>query len=148
MSATAIPQLQTAMYAALTAAGTVTSKVTGVFDAVPPNQPRPYVALGDFTELPNKTFGNNGHELTGTLHIYDQDGVAFNGVAAKGNARSAAILEAVITALEAMPSDAVQGHVLVDCEYEFGEPMREPDDNGGMYRHIPARFRVKLEDAG
>lgn len=146
MSATGMAATQAAIFAALKAASSVTSKVTGVFDAVPDNQPEPYVVLGDFTEIPNKAFGNNGHELTATLHIYDHDGVAFTGIAAKGNARSLAILEAMVSTLEAMPVDAVSGHALVEVTYEYGEPMREEDDHGGMYRHIPARFRVVLED--
>lgn len=147
MSATAIPQTQAAMYAALTGAPSVTTLVTGVFDAIPQGQQVPYIVLGEFTEIPNKVFGNNGHELTATLHVYDQDGVTFNGIAAKGTKRMLAILEAVITVLEAMPSDAVSGHVLVECTCEFNAPMREDDGNGGIARHTPARFRVLLEDA-
>lgn len=138
--------MQTAVYARLASDASVTSLVTGVFDAVPENQAVPYIALGEATEVPDRTFGNNGHELTMTLHIYDQDGVPFKGRAVRGFLRSLAILEALVTSLESADY-AVAGHNLVLCECEFRQPIREPDDAGGMYRHIPARFRVVLEDA-
>ena len=147
MTATAMPQVQAAIYAALSTDGTVSTLTTGVFDAIPQGQQVPYVVIGEFTEIPNKAFGNNGHELTATVHIYDQDGIPFKGVSARGAKRMLAILDAVVTVLEAMGSAAVSGHTLVEVTYEFGAPMREDDGNGGIYRHMPARFRVVLEDA-
>ncbi len=145
-SGTGLAAVQAALFARLTADGTVTPLVTGVFDAVPQGQTVPYVVIGEATEIPNRSFGNNGHELTVTLHGYDQDGVTFKGQAARGFKRLLAIMNAVIVSLESM-SSGVTGFALVTVNYEFGQPIREEDDTGGVYRHMPTRFRVVLEDA-
>lgn len=138
--------LQSALHARLTADAAVMSLVTGVYDAVPPGTSVPYVVIGEFTESENRAFGRGGHSITATLHIYDQDGVTFGGVASRGAKRSFTVLSAVIGSLELMPITAVAGHALIECTYEFGTPLKEDDAAGGFYRHIPARFRILLED--
>lgn len=144
-SGTGLGAVQAAFFAQLTGDSTVSSLVTGVFDAVPEGQPAPYIAIGEATEIPNRAFGRNGHELTVTIHGYDQDGVTFKGQAARGFKRLLALMNAVIISLESMTS-GVTGFALVEVSYEFGQPIREEDADGGVYRHMPARFRVVLED--
>lgn len=145
MSASGLAELQAAIYARLAGDVSVTSLVTGVYDAVPEGAAYPYLAIGDYTETENRAFGRNGHEVTATLHVYDLDGVTFKGQAARGTKRALGILTAVVASLEAM-AGGVASHTLVAATYEFGQPIREPDDSGGMFRHIPARFRFVLED--
>lgn len=146
-SGTATLDLQTAEYARLTGNTALMALVTGVFDAVPQAQARPYITIGESTEIPNRAFANDGRELTRTFHIYDQDGVSFAGIAARGNSRALGILNALILALESSPL-TVQGFAVVDYAYEFGQPMPGEDDGkGGMYRHVVARFRATLEAA-
>lgn len=138
--------LQSAIHGRLTGDAALMALVTGVYDAVPPGTSVPYVVIGEFTESENRAFDRGGHSLTATLHIYDQDGVAFSGVAARGAKRSFNVLSEVIAALETLPITAVAGHALIECTYEFGTPLKEDDAAGGFYRHIPARFRILLED--
>jgi hypothetical protein len=146
MSGTGLINLQPAEYARLTGDVGFMALATGVFDAAPENQPEPFVTTGEATEIPWRTFGTNGHEITRTFHIYDRDGATFAGVTPTGSKRAITILNALITLLEGTPL-TVDGHTVVDYCYEFGQVMREVDDAGGVYRHIPARFRATLEDA-
>lgn len=147
MSGTALINLQPAEYARLSGDATFPTLVTGIFDAVPENQPEPYVTLGEATEIPWRTLGNDGREVTRTFHIYDRDGASLNGDAPKGTKRALSILNALITTLEASPL-TVSNFAVVDYAYEFGQPMPpEGDGTGGMYRHVVARFRATLEAA-
>ena len=147
MSGTALIDLQSAEYARLTSDTTFPTLVTGVYDAVPENASEPFVVLGDATEIPYRTFANDGRELTRTFHIYDRDGALFNNTRTTGNKRALAILNALITTLEGTPL-SVSAFGVVDYCYEFGQPMPpEGDGSGGTYRHVVARFRATLEAA-
>lgn len=144
-SGSGLAAVQASEYTVLTGDATLMALVRGVFDAVPENQPYPYIVLGESTEVPFRTFGLNGHEITRTHHIYDQDGAVFKGVAASGSARGYAVMNRMIQVLEsALPT--ISGFAVVDYAYEFGQAMRTTDDAGATYRHIPVRFRCVLQD--
>jgi hypothetical protein len=147
MTGSAIINLQPAEYARLTGDAPFAAMVTGVFDAIPENQAEPFVVLGEATEIPYRSFANDGRDVTRTFHIYDRDGATLAGASPRGNKRALTIMDAMITLLESAPL-TVQGFAVVDYAYEFGQPMPgEGDGNGGMYRHVVARFRATLEAA-
>jgi len=146
MTGTAILNLQPAEYARLTGNAPFMALVNGVFDSVPQGTQRPYVTLGEATEIPMREFANDGREVTRTFHIFDQDGAVVGGVAATGNKRGQTILNSLITVLESVPL-TVEGFAVVDYVYEFGEPMPAEESDDVVYRHIVARFRATLEAA-
>lgn len=147
MNGSAVLNLQAAEYARLTGSAEFMALVTGVYDSVPENAKRPYVTIGEAVEVPDRSFGNEGREVTRTFHIYDKDGATLSGVAATGNKRALTILNKMIGVLES-PSLAVTDYATVDYAYEFGQPMpAESDGNDAVYRHIVAVFRVTLEEA-
>lgn len=144
MSGTAVLNLQTAEYARLTGDAPFMALVTGIYDSVPKGTLRPYVTIGEATEIPARTFANDGREVTRTFHIYDQDGAVVGGVAATGNKRALGIMNALIILLESSPL-TVADFAVADYAYEFGQPMPAEEDDGCVYRHVVARFRATLE---
>jgi len=63
-------ELQTAIYKLLKSSVLLTEKVSGVFDAVPENQPYPYVVIGSPFTNPFDTKVTNGEEINLTIHVW------------------------------------------------------------------------------
>nr|WP_260440079.1 DUF3168 domain-containing protein [Cohnella lubricantis] len=124
--------MQTAVRTHLIADAALMAKVKGVFDAVPNDQAFPYVTIGDVTSVPNRTFDRFGEECTITLHIWSRYA---------GFKESAEILDHLnrILADTVFP---VPGWEVEGCYYDFSETIRDPD---GVTRHVPVRYRVKLQ---
>lgn len=70
---TSLSEVQTAMYARLTADTTLMSLITEVYDftAVPDGAALPYVTIGDATEAPMNAFGTRGYSTRHLVHIWD-----------------------------------------------------------------------------
>lgn len=132
MSGSAFWPLQVAVRQRLLADPLLMSKIKGVFDAVPDNQAFPYVTIGDVTSIPNRTFGRFGEECTITLHIWSR----YNGF------KEAAEILDDLNRILADTVFSVPGWEMQGCYYEFSETIRDPD---GVTRHIPVRYRVKLQ---
>jgi hypothetical protein len=75
-----IGEVQTAIYARLTADTTLTGMLAqpligsfSVFDfgAGPENQPFPYITIGDADEKPDNAFGTRGYITRHKIHIWD-----------------------------------------------------------------------------
>lgn len=121
--------IQKTIYSMLKSDTSLMSKIKGVFDDVPDNQAFPYIVIGDATEVPANTFGQNGYEATVTLHIWSRY---------KGFAEALQILDEVNRILDGK-NIVCEGLGDVFCWYEFSETMRDPD---GITRHIPVRYRI------
>lgn len=132
MSGSAFWPLQVAVRSRLIADAALMAKISGVYDDVPNDQAFPYVTVGDVTSAPNRTFDAFGEECTITLHIWSKY---------KGFKEAAEILDHLNRILAdtvlSVPGWEVQG-----CYYEFSETIRDPD---GVTRHIPVRYRVRLQ---
>lgn len=128
----ALLSIQKTVFARLRADQDLMMKITGVFDEVPRDQLMPYVTVGDATSSPFRTMSRFGEEVTITLHIWSQ----YNGFK-----ESLEILED-LNRLLADQELEVTGYDTVACFYEFSETIRDPD---GITRHVPVRYRIKLQ---
>lgn len=74
-SAAAMLALQTAVITRLKASYAVTALVaaSAIYDAVPQDAPYPRVVWDEPSEIPDRTFGQNGHEITFRLTVQTQD---------------------------------------------------------------------------
>lgn len=64
-------EAQTHIVAALKANASITERATGIFDhAAPPDQPYPYVVMGDWTETNEDLLSIIGSQVTVTLHVW------------------------------------------------------------------------------
>jgi len=138
MSGSAFWPLQVAVRQRLIADPALMSRISGVYDAIkdPDDQEDPirfpYVTIGDVTSAPNRTFDRFGEECTITLHIWSR----YNGF------KEAAEIVDDLNRILADAVFSVPGWEMEGCYYDFSETIRDPD---GVTRHIPVRYRVKLQ---
>lgn len=146
MSYTALPQFQVAVVQRLNGSSAFMALVTGVLDDVPANQAFPYVCYDDPFEVPNRTFGQNGHDVECLLSIYTRDGSdAKAGRGTAGFKQGHAIAEAalaLLTDIEGNPL-VVDGHDVVDVDVISIESFRETD---GKTRRTDVQIGGTLED--
>lgn len=141
MSASALSQIQTAIYAALNVSA-LTALVDRIGDSIPEGAlPAKFVLLGEMDEQPDRTLedgaAGRGHDVVVTIHSYCKDGddSIGNGTAQAINAKVVELLdEATFT---------VAGHALITCELETTHLIPAV----GGYRHVASDFRVVVEDA-
>jgi hypothetical protein len=70
---TALPQFLSAAIARLRACAPLTQLVTGIYDETPSGAVGyPHVILDEPFETPDRTFGQNGHQVSLTLSIFTQ----------------------------------------------------------------------------
>ena len=145
MTVTSLPQVQQAIYGRLMGDRPFMASVTGVFDAVPDGQAFPYIVIGDATEVPDRTLGQNGHQVTGFITVYTRDGAAVVGrTGSAGYATGLAIVSAAIELLTNEDGDdplSVDGHDVVDVSVVSIDTSREKND-----RAIVAQVLLLLED--
>lgn len=129
---TSLNDIQQAIYTKLTSDTTLKSMVKGVFDAVPQNQPFPYIVIGEATEVPFNTFGRVGRDSTFTIHIWSQ----YNGFR-----EALSILEEMNRILDGTTLN-LPDLSLVYIVYENAFTLVDGD---GATRHVPARYRVVVQ---
>ncbi|BCJ86453.1 DUF3168 domain-containing protein [Effusibacillus dendaii] len=124
--------LQTAIYSRLKSSSTLTSKAP-IFDAVPENQPFPYVTLGDETAsdwmLPAL---QTGQEVVTDVHIWSRY---------PGYKETKDLMSLVIQTLTEPPLTLDGGFHISYARVDFQETFRDPD---GITRHGVVRFRFKI----
>jgi hypothetical protein len=150
MSFTGLGAFQAAVVTALRADATLLALLGGanVFDEVPARQTFPYVAFDDPMEVPDRSFGLNGHSITATLTVYTQDGSATKaGRGAAGFKQGITIADAVLAVLvdESKPYIAVAGHAVTNLDVEAVVCARMPD---GITRTVEITLVALLEDSG
>lgn len=134
MSKSALRPLQVAVYGELSGDAPLAAMVTGIFDAVPDQQPYPYSVIGDATAVPFRTFGRDGAEVTITVHTWSQ----FAGFSEA---------QAIDGRIQEVLDDAeleVEGFGVVMFNYEETTTIRDPD---GITRHLASRYRVIVQEA-
>jgi hypothetical protein len=145
MTFSALPQLLVAVIGVLRGDATLMQAITGVYDEVPQSPVYPYVVVDDPFETPNRTFGQNGHDLTVTISIYARTPATT--VAGSGKVGFLSALQiaeqaiALLADLEGHPI-AIAGHDLVDADVLAVEAFRETD---GKTRRVDITFTYTVE---
>lgn len=135
MSGSSLNSIQTAIYNTLTSDSTLMSKITGVFDNVPDNQPYPYITIGEANSTSFRTFSRFGEEVFISLHIWSQ---------------YAGFKEAndILNDMNRLLADQMLTTTAWDtiaCFYDFSETLRDPD---GLTRHVVVRYRILTQQQG
>ena len=103
--------------------------ITGVFDYVPEDEPRPYVTIGEATSTPDNDLRSFGAQTVLTIHVWTD---------ARGMAAGQAIADRIVQLLDHQPL-VIQGHRHIVTRWEGGNAMRDPDPT---VRHHVLQFRV------
>lgn len=146
MTWSGLPQLQQAVVTRLKASAALAALITGVFDAVPEQQQYPYVVFDEPFELPDRTFGQDGHESSFVLSVFTQDGsTTLAGKGSAGFKLAGQIVEIILSELIDLDNPlVVAGHDLVDLDVVSIEYAREAD---GITRRGDINLTALLEDA-
>lgn len=130
--------IQAAAFAVLSGDATLRTLARNeIWDAVPGGTRPTYVAIGEWTEVPFRTFGGDGHETTFDVESFsdDQDAEAGFAPVFDLNNRVVELLDGA--------SLAVEGHATVLCLLESSEAKRAGDE---PVREVLSTFRVIVED--
>ena len=103
-----------------------------IYDEVPPNCPAPYVVLGEATISPWRTHTTKGEEITVVIHVFSDE----------RSTREAARIFGHVNRILGDAALVVTGYNVVRCYYEDARAIKEPQG-----RHIPARYRIQLQEA-
>lgn len=123
--------LQLEIVTALRADQPLTGLVSGVYDTVPPDVPRPYVTIGAITENEADAHNQQGRDALAPVHVWSDYA---------GAKEAADILSALEDVLDRKPL-AVAGWTNVSIALESAASVPDPDPD---IRHINATFRVWL----
>jgi hypothetical protein len=111
-----------------------------VFDTPPflpegaPSTTFPYCVIGDDTIAPWDTDDTVGGDITITLHFWSRS---------KGNKQVKALMDQAYALLN-RASLSKSGYNLVDCLFEFGEVIPDPD---AATKHGVQRYRLTIQAA-
>ena len=116
----------------------------GTHDALPASPSYPYAVLDQCVEVPDPTFGQNGHAISGILSIYSRDGtITRAGRGISGYDQVSGLAEA---ACKALFSDhepmLVEGHDVVT--FEVGDVTSGTEDDNKT-RRLDIAFNASLE---
>ena len=105
-----------------------------VVDFVTEDTPRPYVVLGECTEVPDNDHGGYGSQTTHTLHAWTES---------EGFTDGLAIIDEITRLLDHR-RDALEldGHRVVAIRHEMTRTLRDPRPE---LRHIPVTYRITTE---
>lgn len=132
MSGKAIYDTQTTIYELLSNH----PKLTGiVYDDIPDEAPYPYVTIGEFTSIPNRSFDRKGYEISATLHVWSDYPGNHEGLELIGYVDE--LLEDTVPLLVSDKFDCIS------CEKEMQETVRD-----GILRHFPVRYRMLVQEKG
>jgi hypothetical protein len=126
--------LQTAIFGALTSAGTLPAVVGGrVCDGIPQDTATPYVSMGDCQVLPDKAGCIDGAECYPIVDVWS----TYNGYK-----EAKTIAAAIVAKLDDKPENlTVSGFDVIVFELEQYQPLRDPD---GISRRVSLTFRALL----
>lgn len=128
---TSLFSLQKGLYSRLSNDTNIKGKVTGVFDAIPDDQPYPYIALGEDTVNEWSTKLEFGEEVTHTLHVWSQY---------SGKKEAKEIMNLVLQSLT-QPLSIDDGFFVEFSKLDYMEVIDDPD---GITRHGIIRLRFKI----
>jgi len=94
----------------------------------------PYCVIGNDTTEPWDTDDTRGTEISLTLHFWSR---------AKGMKQVKALMDQAYGLLH-RASLAKTGYSIIDCLFEFGEAMNDPD---GQTKHGVQRYRLTIREA-
>jgi hypothetical protein len=122
--------------------GTLNGNLTScsVFDSAPflpegkPNTTFPYCVIGSDTVTPWDTDDIRGAEITITLHFWSR---------ANSMKQVKALMDQAYGLLN-RATLAKAGYSIIDCLFEFGEAMDDPD---GQTKHGVQRYRLTIREA-
>ena len=111
-----------------------------VFDTAPflpegaPSTSFPYVVIGNDTTEPWDTDDTMGTQISLTLHFWSR---------AKGMKQVKALMDQAYGLLHRAALTKT-GYSVIDCLFEFGEDMNDPD---GQTKHGVQRYRLTIREA-
>lgn len=145
MTRSGLSALQPSVVTRLKASIALNALVQGVFDAVPQQQPFPYVVFDEPFEVPNRYLGQDGHDITFTISVFTQDGSTTKlGKGSAGFKLASQIVDIILDELTNLDTPiVVDGHDLVDVEIISIEYTRETD---GITRFANVNLMATLED--
>lgn len=126
------PELQGAIYSALTAANVASDRV---YDRVPKEPTFPYVTIGDEQVIDDSNTCQDGWEVFPDVHCWSRP---VNGSKAEVKTLAAA----VVTAVTGITS--IAGFSLVSITHETTRVFR---DNDGLTEHAVVSFRALIDPA-
>jgi hypothetical protein len=135
----ATKSILTSLYSKLTSDNTLMSKISGVYNYVPQNQPFPYIVMGDsdITETKFNTFGRRGKETRIFLHIYS---------ISKGDREVLEITEVVDTLLD-WQTLSINNNTHIVTSFENLNLFTERDDKQQIKaRHAVVEYRVITQE--
>lgn len=103
-----------------------------VYDEPPPKETFPYVTIGDGQTVPDKAGCIDGAENFIDVHVWSRR---------PGWVEAKALAWKVKEALDDVDL-AVEGHRLIDLQYQSAQYLRDPD---GLTRHAVVTFRAVTE---
>jgi hypothetical protein len=105
-----------------------------VFDEPPETEPKPYVVIGECTELPDNHHGGYGSETTHTLHVWTES---------EGFSEALTIVKEITGVLNHQNQRlSVEGHHIVSIRLDMTRTLRDPNPR---LRHVPVRYRINTE---
>ena len=147
--------LQPALYTLLTADSALVALLAkdvrdgsspGIFDAVPADQPFPYLVLGEFESSPFLTLTRHGEEVIAVMNAYSQDRkLEAGGKGGGGNKVLLDVLERLNTLLAGVTSITVANFDFLGSWYESANILKEVDGAGVITRHLIARYRMVMQ---
>lgn len=142
MSTTAVPAVNTAIYAALTGDAAFVALCPNLYDSAPANPRHPHGVIGDAVEVPDRTFTQDGRIVLSTLSFFTRDGsTQASGRGTTGFAAGLAIAGQAIAVL-VNASVAVTGFDVIDIDVESLTTSREAD---GLTRGVDLVLAFTLE---
>jgi Protein of unknown function (DUF3168) len=132
---TAALALQKAIHTALSAHAPLSSQVTAIVDGPAPDQPLPYIQIGDSleTDWSTKTFDGREHRLT--IHAWSSQ---------PGSAQARQLLALADDVLTgALP--ALTGHKIISRQFIQSRVLTDED---GQVRHGLADYRFRTQPTG
>ncbi|MFD2704238.1 DUF3168 domain-containing protein [Salibacterium lacus] len=130
---TALWEVQTAFYSALTAHQPLMDKVVGVYDTAPESPEYPYVTIGEPTVSPFDNKVTNGENIVWVLHCWSQ----YN-----GKKEAMEILNLMNEAFTEQPLQIGGGFFVQDFKRDSGNALRVITDVDGQTRHGILRVRL------
>ena len=129
---TALPDLNAAVYSALTASSAFTNRSTGPFAKAPTSQPFPYTTFGMHQESNWYTFQNTGRQVLFSLNVWSQ----------KSFEEVYAIIDVITQTLETQTLTLTHFTMAQnDFTFDTAEPQEAQD---GVTLYVTARYRVHL----
>lgn len=116
-----------------------TNATPAVLDSLSPNQPFPYVTIGELDSVPYRTKSRPGENMEFHVHVYDQDDDK-----ATGSKVALSIVSEVKKLLGDVNDLVVSGWEFIGSWFDRTTVVKEVDSAGVVTRNYDVTFRVRM----